>query len=544
MKILLLNPHIDAWRNILASWKARGDVVFVPENAKEAWQLVQLHGQSLDLAIVHREAGTTAPEAGIQFITKLKADPAYTDLPLILTSEIWRDPQFAEHQRSTQGAHAYLHCPAAPDPDIQDQLFKIINSIFGFEENAQENLLEAPSGPISIEHVADIFGINGKNELSSISLEGPETDETPLSPPPLPSESALSSDSVLSFDSALPGSETVPGLAMPDSSPADAIAEAIAAAKAETGTHFQFELDSDDAQDSSTPFLPEPDPVASPSVVSNPVARETTEFSDLEAVREMPYLFSKTNSTPAAEETEPFLFAQTEGDAIVPGGAADTPDLETIKKYLQLREKDVAVLSTQLKAARQQITNLSDQVQEERSKNTELYNLIEDQKKSINDLQKNKTAETSKLQNEIVELRFLMKAKSDKAKLLEGQVQEATDETERLKDRVRSDIRKIRVREKELENKLEIIRKDSEVLIGARESKIMELKRKLDTLEFNMDLLQDRYAREKDNSAKLNERLTKAAQVVRVAGGFLDSSGNPVDLSDLANSEDGQQEAS
>jgi chromosome segregation ATPase len=91
-----------------------------------------------------------------------------------------------------------------------------------------------------------------------------------------------------------------------------------------------------------------------------------------------------------------------------------------------------------------------------------------------------------------------------------------------LKERVRSDIRKIRVREKELENRLEIVRKDSEALIGSRENKIIELKRKLDLLEFNMDLLQDQYAREKESTFKLRERLAKAAQVVRMAGGMLD----------------------
>ena len=85
------------------------------------------------------------------------------------------------------------------------------------------------------------------------------------------------------------------------------------------------------------------------------------------------------------------------------------------------------------------------------------------------------------------------------------------------------DIRKIRVREKELENRLEMTKNDSEALIAARENKIVELKRKLDILEFNMDLLQDQYSREKENSAKLHERLMKAAQVVRVAGGLLDS---------------------
>src|SRR6202022_3742317 len=107
------------------------------------------------------------------------------------------------------------------------------------------------------------------------------------------------------------------------------------------------------------------------------------------------------------------------------------------------------------------------------------------------------------LHAEIEELRFQNRTKADKARLLESKVNEATDEIERLKERVRNDIRKIRVREKELENKLEIVRKDSEALITARETKIMELKRKIDLLEFNIDLLQDQNTREKKNAAQL-----------------------------------------
>jgi hypothetical protein len=56
----------------------------------------------------------------------------------------------------------------------------------------------------------------------------------------------------------------------------------------------------------------------------------------------------------------------------------------------------------------------------------------------------------------------------------------------------------------------------------------MELKRKIDLLEFNIDLLQDQNAREKENSAQLRERLAKAAQVVRVAGGLLDAQGKAI----------------
>ena len=131
------------------------------------------------------------------------------------------------------------------------------------------------------------------------------------------------------------------------------------------------------------------------------------------------------------------------------------------------------------------------------------------------------------LQAELEELKFQNKAKSDRARIMEMQVREASDEIERLKERVRTDIRKIRVRERELENRLEIMKKDSEALIAAREQKIIELKRKVDLLEFNMDLLQDQYTREKENTGVLRERLAKAAKMVRVAGGLLDSQSRP-----------------
>ena len=59
---------------------------------------------------------------------------------------------------------------------------------------------------------------------------------------------------------------------------------------------------------------------------------------------------------------------------------------------------------------------------------------------------------------------------------------------ERLRERVRQDIRKIRAREKELENRIEMVKSETGAVLAARESMILELKRKLDTAEFNLDL--------------------------------------------------------
>jgi chromosome segregation ATPase len=244
-----------------------------------------------------------------------------------------------------------------------------------------------------------------------------------------------------------------------------------------------------------------------------------------------------------AKENAALVFSEPVGDAVIPGGAVQTPDTETLKKYLMLREQDVAVLSNQLKAARDQITLLEKRLREEVGKNGDLDHDLSERQKRIEEFEKEKALALQGLQAEIDELRFQNKTKADKARLLESKVTEATEEIERLKERVRTDIRKIRVREKELENKLEIVRKDSEALITARETKIMELKRKIDLLEFNIDLLQDQNAREKENSAQLRERLAKAAQVVRVAGGLLDAQGKSI-IEEAVSEKKGTREAS
>ena len=52
--------------------------------------------------------------------------------------------------------------------------------------------------------------------------------------------------------------------------------------------------------------------------------------------------------------------------------------------------------------------------------------------------------------------------------------------------------------------------------------KIIELKRKLDLLEFNMELVQEQYSKERDATDQLRTRLKHAASAMREAGGLLD----------------------
>lgn len=574
MKILLLNPHIDAQHKIAQTLQKKGIGLIQPTDSMEAWKMLQLHGKSVDLAIIHRE-GAASPEDGMRFLERLKADPSQADLPLILTSDNWGDAEFAEHQNTPTGANAYLHWPFT-----DSQLVEMVGALFGqpLADAANSSVVDtvapeaeperestaatqALSGTgLILEDVSDIIAQSTRTQMeiakSDFQLDDPEYSDEGASPPSAP-PAAAETVPVLGEVPAAPGRGTATAVAFasPPAPPAGGgtsvglspIAFEIADAPFDGALPLEPPVIEDaPAAGASPPAAPPAPPEKSLSSVDLGDIGPGTQFQvpvleaapapepeppgepvdENELADEMPYLFSKKEEAPArpAPQANPALtFAQPVGDAVVPGGAAHTPDVETLKKYLMLREQDVAILSTQLKAAQEQVASLDGQIRTERARSTELERTVEDHRRKIDDFEKDKALTIEGIQGEVAELKFQIKAKNDKARVLESQVREASEEIERVKDRVRMDIRKIRVREKDLENKLEIVKKDSEALIAARENKIIELKRKIDLLEFNMDLLQDQYAREKENSGRLREKLARAAQVVRVAGGLLDT---------------------
>jgi CheY-like chemotaxis protein len=601
MKILLLNHHVDAQHKISARLQAAGAVLLIPSHNEEAWKMIQLHGSSLDLAIIHREGEKEETmDEGEKLLARIKADPAQVDLPIIFTSSQWNEADFFQHQQGPMGANAYLRWPFT-----DDELIETIETMFG-------NSIRFAASTLTDTHSKTLnrVGLAAPAETSGLKFTGmdvrleeaPPVSELPglsLDPPlELASEGAIPGSAptgaAFSLEPAVVGGESAETIgivgsagsaesaepALPDLPDLMNPQQLASSMLEELEPHERLEIDRqlklssasspgnsgdlsvclNEAPEAGTMVLdpasmglqiaeapssfelaqPEAEaPVAASEIslqqTASRVAVVNTQSSggsggdEEELASELPYLFShKKPGEASADLNSALVFAEPVGDAVIPGGAVQSPDTETLKKYLMLREQDVAVLSNQLKSARDQIAHLEKRLREEAGKGGELEHALGDSQKRIEEFEKEKALALQGLQAEIDELRFQNKTKTDKARLLESKVNEATDEIERLKERVRNDIRKIRVREKELENKLEIVRKDSEALITAREVKIMELKRKIDLLEFNIDLLQDQNAREKENSAQLRERLAKAAQVVRVAGGLLDSQGKAI----------------
>ncbi|MBI2606535.1 MAG: hypothetical protein HYW49_10705 [Deltaproteobacteria bacterium] len=262
----------------------------------------------------------------------------------------------------------------------------------------------------------------------------------------------------------------------------------------------------------------------SPAPQFEPTAEALAPIIEAEAAQDLPYLFSGSGST----ETSLRL---TRG--IATGGASHAPaagasgepasgDVEMLKNYLTMREQDIAVLKVTLNYTREEIQKSEDAIRAHMQENDELRHRVDALQSKVDAFERERAVAGQSMESEIDRARGELRAKSDRIRVLEEKLKDSHDQYEKLKERVRIDIRKIRVRERELESKLEILKRDSETLIVSRESKILELKRRIDVLEFNCETLLERAEAEKRNTLQALEREERARQALQGAMSILE----------------------
>jgi hypothetical protein len=118
---------------------------------------------------------------------------------------------------------------------------------------------------------------------------------------------------------------------------------------------------------------------------------------------------------------------------------------------------------------------------------------------------------------------YNLKIAEDKKRIFEERCKNYQKDLERLNQKVRFDFNKIREREKELENQLDLLKSDSQVQISSRDNKILELKRQIDALEFNMENVALKEQKSLEDRGKLEEKVEKAMKTLRATIGLLEN---------------------
>ncbi|MCO4793125.1 MAG: hypothetical protein KC493_05415 [Bacteriovoracaceae bacterium] len=118
-------------------------------------------------------------------------------------------------------------------------------------------------------------------------------------------------------------------------------------------------------------------------------------------------------------------------------------------------------------------------------------------------------------QDEIEEMNYRQRVAEEKKAISEEKSRQMQKEFDRLSQKVRIDFNQVKQREKELESQLELVTMDSESQVRSRDMKILELKRKIDQLEFNMENSQIKESKAKEDKVKIEDKLAKIMKTLR-----------------------------
>ncbi|MBC7539489.1 MAG: hypothetical protein H7281_11760 [Bacteriovorax sp.] len=116
---------------------------------------------------------------------------------------------------------------------------------------------------------------------------------------------------------------------------------------------------------------------------------------------------------------------------------------------------------------------------------------------------------------ELEDIKYRLSFNEEKKAMAEEKARQAVGQKEKLEQRVRIDFNQVKLREKELETKLEMLSIDVDSQVQSRDQKILELRRKIDSLEFNMENVSIKEQKSQDDKRKLEDKLNKIMKTLR-----------------------------
>jgi len=180
-----------------------------------------------------------------------------------------------------------------------------------------------------------------------------------------------------------------------------------------------------------------------------------------------------------------------------------------------VNEGDLVRLQATIRQLREDREKMLAEIKVLKSENAQLDQENLSLRAELDDAKVEVTISKKRHADEVDELKYRLKIGEEKRLMAEEKFRQAHKEIDRLEGRVRLDINQVKHREKELEAKLELVTMDSESQVKTRDMKILELKRKIDQLEFNMENVVIREQKSREDKIKLEERLQRMMKTLR-----------------------------
>ena len=229
---------------------------------------------------------------------------------------------------------------------------------------------------------------------------------------------------------------------------------------------------------------------------------------------------------PAEPPAEPEML--TPAVSTPPPAAPSSVGASEHNAYMQHHSEELTRYGESIKNLREEREYLLAQIQKLQENNENLKRDKNSLKAQLDEKKIELTIVKKRHEKEMDEIKYQLDVSNDRREVLEEKNRQFEKEYENLNRKVKVDITKVRSRERDLENKLEMLRADAEMQIRNRDQKILELKRKIDTLQFDVENIQVQERKVVTNNHQLEDKMQKVIRSLRRAIGELEEDGSSI----------------
>jgi len=165
---------------------------------------------------------------------------------------------------------------------------------------------------------------------------------------------------------------------------------------------------------------------------------------------------------------------------------------ETLRNYITLKEKEVSDLKEQQKQYQNVLIKLKRAQTELSHSNFLLQEELEASRANEQLIKKEIAHLREKHENEVAILKNDFDQQKVQSTTYQEQLQDLNRQKNIWKEKIAEDLKKIKIKEKELENRYELLKRDTETLLDSKDQQILELRKKIDAFELELESLEDR----------------------------------------------------
>lgn len=183
-----------------------------------------------------------------------------------------------------------------------------------------------------------------------------------------------------------------------------------------------------------------------------------------------------------------------------------------------------------LKIAQQRILELEKELESLRKENQDLAFAGDMIKKNYEQADAELKSLKNKYNEEVESFKEERKLLKQTLSFKDGEIYELERKTTALEDQLQQDIHRVRMRERELENRLELLKVENSTLLKTKNETILDLKRSIDQLNLELETFRNKGQELNKKLENKQEALRRTVKTLRLALAMLEGSDDSIEL--------------